>query len=153
MLLSECFSQEHVSSLQGRKPDKHKRFWWSQFDCKAWWLMKTQSRMVKVLSLLMLCAPVFIFTSGSSFRLGRTHCGFSIWLSLFAIFTTLYANLFHEKTDKTQEYSKSTIFVRYENGRLQLLGAQSSNSDRASLMKTQSSVVKIRSQLFSPTEL
>ena len=79
--------------------------------------------------LLMLCARVY-FTSGSSALLGRPGCGLSIWLSLLAIFNTLfwvYANLFHEKTDKTREYSKSVIFVWYENGRRRLLGAQSIN--------------------------
>ena len=40
---------------------------------------------------------------------------------------------FHEKTDKTRKYSKSAIFVWYENGRRQLLGAQSINTERASL--------------------
>ena len=54
-------------------------------------------------------APVFIFTSGSSGLLGRPRCGLSIWLSQLPIFNTLfwvYANLFHEKTDKTRKYSK-----------------------------------------------
>ena len=32
----------------------------------------------EALSVLMLCAPVFIFTSGSSALLGRPHCGFLI---------------------------------------------------------------------------
>ena len=61
---------------------------------------------LKRLSVLMLCVPVFIFTSGSSALLGRPHCGLSIWLSLLAILNTLfwvYANLFHEKTDKTRK--------------------------------------------------
>ena len=52
----------------------------------------------------MLCAPVFIFTSGSSALLGHPSCGFSVWLSLVAIFSTLfwvYVNFFYEKTDKT----------------------------------------------------
>ena len=60
----------------------------------------------ETLSVLMLCAPVFIFTSGSSALLGRPRCGLSIWLSLLAILNTLfwvYANLFHEKTDKTRK--------------------------------------------------
>ena len=85
----------------------------------------------RALTLLMLCAPVFIFTSGNSALLGRPRCGLSIWLALLVIFNTLfwvYANLFHEKTDKTREYSKSAIFVWYENGRRRLLGAQSINS-------------------------
>ena len=58
-------------------------------------------------SVLMLCTPVFIFTSGSSALLGHPCCGLSIWLSLLAIFNTLfwvYVNLFHEKMDKTCKY-------------------------------------------------
>ena len=39
--------------------------------------------------------------------------------------------LFHEKTGKTGKYSKSAIFVWYENGRPRLLGAQSTNTERA----------------------
>ena len=94
----------------------------------------------QTLSVLMLrnCAPVFIFTTGSSTLLGRPRCGLSIWLSLLAIFNTLfwvYANLFHEKTDKTRKYSKSAILVWYENSRRRLLGAQSINSERVSLTK------------------
>ena len=88
----------------------------------------------EALSVLMLCAPVFIFTSGSSALLERPRYGLSIWLSLLAKFNPLlwvYANIFHEKTDKTREYSaKSVIFVWYENGRWRLLGAQSINSER-----------------------
>ena len=68
----------------------------------------------EALSVLMLCAPVCIFTFGSSALLGRPRCGLSIWMSLLAILNPLfwvYANLFHEKTDKIREYSKSAIFV------------------------------------------
>ena len=89
------------------------------------------------LSVLMPCVPVFIFTSGSSALLGRPRSGLSIWLSLLAIFNTLfwvYANLFHEKTDKTRKYSKSAIFVWYQNGRRRLLGAQSINHESFLLM-------------------
>ena len=39
---------------------------------------------------LMLCALVFIFPSGSSALLGRPRCGLPIWLSLLAIFNTLF---------------------------------------------------------------
>ena len=78
----------------------------------------------------MLCAPVFIFTSGSSALLGRPCCGLSIWLSLLAIFITLfwvYVNFFfHEKTDKTWN-------VWCENHRRHLLGTQSINGERGSL--------------------
>ena len=76
---------------------------------------------------LMLCAPVFIFTSSSSALLGRPRCGLSIWLFLLAILNTLfwvYASFLHEKTDKTREYSK------YENGHRPLQGAQSINTGR-----------------------
>ena len=91
----------------------------------------------------MLCAPVFSLTSGSSALLGRPHCGLSIWLSLLAIFNTLfgvYANLFHEKKDKTREYSKSAIFVWYQNSR-RLLGAHSINIEWTSRTKTRSNQV------------
>ena len=84
----------------------------------------------------MLCAPVFIFTSSSSALLGRPLCAISIWLSLLAIFNALfwvYASCFQEKTDKTRKYSKSAILLWYENGRRRFLGAQSINTERASL--------------------
>ena len=101
----------------------------------------------------MLCTPVFIFTSGSPALLGRPCCGLSIWLSLLVIFNTLlrvYANLFHEKTDKTLKYSKSAIFVWYKNGRRRLLGAQSTNTERASLTTSNDmlSLVKIRKRFL-----
>ena len=93
-------------------------------------LLKKVSRYFKIL-----CAPVFIFSRGSSALLvGHPRCGLSIWLSLFAIFNPLfwvYANVLHEKTDKTRKYSKSAIFVRYEKGRRRLQGAQSINTERA----------------------
>ena len=79
----------------------------------------------------MLCAPVFIFTSGSSTLLGCPCCGLSIWLSLLVIFNTLfwvYANYFHKKTDKTRKYSKSAIFVLSENGCRQLPVTQASKA-------------------------
>ena len=84
----------------------------------------------------MLCTPVFIFTSGSSALLGHPCCGLSIWLSLPAIFNTLfwvYANFFHKKTDKTRQYSKSAIFIWHQNGHGRLLGVQSINTGRPSL--------------------
>ena len=124
----------------GRKPSYT---WQSDFEV-ALQIVRSLSMMQFVggrkasrnyLSVLMLCAPVFIFTSGSSALLGRPRCGLSIWLSLLAIFNTLfwvYVNLFHEKTDKTWKYSKSAIFVWYENGCRRLLGAQSINTERAS---------------------
>ena len=51
----------------------------------------------------MLCAPMFIFTSSSSALLGYPCCGLSIWLSLLAIFNTLfwvYDNFFMRKRTK-----------------------------------------------------
>ena len=61
-------------------------------------------------------ARVYIYIRQlSSFR-APTLC-LSIWLSLLAIFNTLfwvYANIFHEKTDKTRKYSKAAISVSYE---------------------------------------
>ena len=70
----------------------------------------------------MLCAPVFVFTSGGLALLGHPHCGLSIWVSLLAILRA-YAKLFHEKMDKTRKYLKSAIFLWYENGRQWLLSA------------------------------
>ena len=69
-----------------------------------WFNNKLQ--LIEALSLLMIGTPVFIFTSGSSALLGRPRCGLSIWLSLLAIFSTLFwvdTNFFHEKTDKTKK--------------------------------------------------
>ena len=47
---------------------------------------------LEALSVLMLCAPVFIFTSGSSAFLGRPRCGLSAWLSLihFSEFMSIF---------------------------------------------------------------
>ena len=56
------------------------------------------------LSVLMLCVLVLIFTSGSSALLGRPRC-LSIWLSLLAIFSTLfwvYVNFCQEKWTKDE---------------------------------------------------
>ena len=41
------------------------------------WLNKT-GFLKEVVSVIMLCAPVFIFTSGRSALLGRPRCGFLI---------------------------------------------------------------------------
>ena len=52
------------------------------------------------------------------------------------MFNTLfwvYTNLFPEETDKTRKYSKSAIFVWYENGRRRLQGAQRTDTERTSL--------------------
>ena len=57
-----------------------------------WGLICAQVTVVlkEALSVLMLCTHVFIFTSGSSALLGCPCCGLSIWLSLLAIFNTLF---------------------------------------------------------------
>ena len=91
------------------------------------------SYQLKKLSVLMLCTPVIIFTSGSSALLGCPRCSLSIWLSNLAIFNTLfrvYTNLFHEETDKTRKYSKDAIFVWHQNDRRRILGAQGINTEK-----------------------
>ena len=51
----------------------------------------TRSILLKeVPPLLMPCAPVFIFTSGSSALSWRPLCGLLIWMSLLAIFNTRF---------------------------------------------------------------
>ena len=68
---------------------------------------------LKKLSVLILCAPAFIFIPDSSALLGRPRCGLSIWLSLLVIFNTLfwvYANVFPEKmADKTRKSTQSPL--------------------------------------------
>ena len=62
-------------------------------------------RLQEALSVLMLCAPMSIFTSGSSALLGRPRCGLSICLSLLAIFNTLfrvYADFFPRENGQKQ---------------------------------------------------
>ena len=79
------------------------------------------------LSVLMLCAPVFIFASGSLALLEHPLCGLLTWLSLLAIFNTLFwvhANFPPEKTEKTRKYSKSADVNT---------DVQSINTERASL--------------------
>ena len=90
----------------------------------------------EALSVLMLCAPVFIFTSGSSALLGRPRCGLSIWLLLLAIFNTLfwvYTNFFltrkWKKNMKILKFSYHTKMAANVN-----TGAQSINTE--SLFKT-----------------
>ena len=58
-----------------------------------------------------------------------SDCRYLPYLTHFSEFMPI----FYEKMDKTREYSKSTTFVWYENGRRRLLGAQSINSERISL--------------------
>ena len=69
------------------------------------------------LSILVLCAPVFIFTSGSWALLGRPCCGLSIWLLLLAIFNTLF-----------WVYAKKVSRENEQNGR-RWFGAQSINAE------------------------
>ena len=79
----------------------------------------------EVLSVSMLCMPMFIFTSGSSAILGCPFCGLSIWLSLLHIVFWVNVNCFQEKTEKTRKFLKASIFIWYKNGCQWLLGAQS----------------------------
>ena len=99
----------------------------------------------------MLCAPVFIFTSSSSALLGRPRCGLSIWLSLLAIFNTLFGvygiSFFTRKRTKDENTRKSSFFVIYENGRRRLRGAQSINTERASLILSLSGFVHHQAHL------
>ena len=71
---------------------------------------------LEALSVLMLCAPVSIFISGSSALLGRPCCGLSIWLSLLSIFSTLfwvYANLVLRVESKLFFLNKPFHFLTY----------------------------------------
>ena len=75
-------------------------------DYVKWPGKSTRPKVKEALSVLMLCAPVFIFTSGSSALLGRPRHGLSIWLWLLDIFNKLFwvfADFFHEKTDKIRK--------------------------------------------------
>ena len=96
----------------------------------------------EVLSVLMLCVPVFIFTSGSSALWACPPCGLSIWLSLVALFNTLfsvYAKFFMRKwTKHTQNWSlpfshdrKMATDTKHK--------AQSTNIEGSSLMSISSS--------------
>ena len=115
--------QQHLLRIwkeKKKKPDRHevRKYSRSPLGCPNQ-IFGFRSPL-KRLSVLILRATVFIFTSSSSALLGRPRCSLSIWLSLLAIFNTLfwvYADLFHEKTDERRKYSKSAIFVWYENGR------------------------------------
>ena len=64
---------------------KRKDKWSDPCSYEATWAV-VEVLFKEALSVLMLCAPVFIFTSGSSALLGCPHCGLSIWLSLCTIF-------------------------------------------------------------------
>ena len=64
------------------------------------------------LSVLMLCTPVFIFTSGSSALLGRWFIALTVaTCHIQSTFLSWCQFIFHQKTDKTRKYSKSAIFV------------------------------------------
>ena len=92
---------------------------------------------------------MFIFTSSSSALLGFPSGGLSIWLLLLAISNTLlwvYANLFHEKMDKTRKYSKSTIFVWYKNGHWRLLTMYAQSSNTGSFFKEIATAIRHFSQ-------
>ena len=83
----------------------------------------------EALSLFILCAPVFIFTPVSSALLGthvvvyRSCCRYLPYSIHFSEFMPFF--FIHEKTDKTQEFLKTAIFVWYENDRRRLLGINS----------------------------
>ena len=59
-------------------------------SCSVLWGSEKHYQLKEALSVLMLCAPVFIFISGGSALLGHPRCGLSIWLSLLAISNTLF---------------------------------------------------------------
>ena len=90
------------------------------------------------------CAPVFIFTTGSSTLLGRPRCGLSIccYLPHSIHFSEFMSVVFTRKWTK-HENTRCPPFSydKYENGRRRLLSAQSINSESASLtMQTLSSL-------------
>ena len=80
----------------------------------------------------MLCAPVFIFTSGSSALLGRPRCGLLTCQSLLAIFNTLfwvYADFFTKIWTK-HENSRSPPFSYHTKMAADVnTGAQSINTE------------------------
>ena len=81
--------QTLVRDARGHSTYKHRPAPSFQSTCECL-DVRWNSLNLKKLSVLMVCTPVFIFTSGSSALLGRPRCGLSIWLSLFAIFNTLF---------------------------------------------------------------
>ena len=64
----------------------------------------------------MLCAPVFIFTSGSSCLLGSPCCDCH-YLPYTLHFSESMPIFFTRKRSKHENYLKSAIFKWYENGR------------------------------------
>ena len=101
-----------------------------------WNVYKTSKKIFReALSVLMLCTPVFIhvFTSCSSALLGCRHCGLSIWLSLLAIFSTLfwvYVKFFSQENGQNTQVRH---LHKIRKGLRQSLGAQSINTERAFL--------------------
>ena len=87
------------------------------------------------LSIYALCACVYIYIRQlSSFRAPKLWFNHLTVATCHIQYTFLsLCHFFHEITDKTRKYSKSAIFVWYENGRRRLLGAQNINTERASL--------------------
>ena len=73
----------------------------------------------EALSVLMHCAPVFVYISSSAL-LGRPRCGLSMWLSLLSIFNTIFwvfkflFFIFHEKMDKTREYGFRMVVTKLD---------------------------------------
>ena len=90
----------------------------------------------QTLSVLMLrnCAPVFIFTTGSSTLLGRPRCGLSICCYLLHSihFSEFMSVVFTRKWTKHKN-TRSPPFS-YDT-KMAAMGAQSINSERASLTK------------------
>ena len=81
-------------------------------DCQKFSKSKSTSSCNRNSLSLMLCAPVFIFSSDSSAPLGRPR-GLSVWLSLLAIFNKLfwvYVKFFTRKRTK-QENTSSPPFL------------------------------------------
>ena len=80
----------------------------------------------------MLCMPVFIFTFGSSVLLGHPHCDLSIWLSLLAIFKTIFwVFLFFLSFFKWENGQNTKILKGL--GRWQLSSVQSISIEKTSV--------------------
>ena len=76
----------------------------------------------------MLCAPLFMCTSGNTALLGHPR-GLSIQLSTCSIqFSEFLPICLTRKWTKHKKYLKFAIFIRYKNGHQRLLGAQSIKS-------------------------
>ena len=84
----------------------------------------------------MLCVSVFIFISGSWALLGCPHYGLLIWLSLPSHIQHTFLRLcqcFSRENGQNTKILKIRHFRMIQNGCRQLLGAQSINTERASL--------------------